>query len=63
MFMATLEQQRHRAELVNDLPELLAGVTTKGVVDAAARWLQPTTRAVLEVRPGQAAGEGKGVGA
>jgi predicted Zn-dependent peptidase len=52
MFMATLEQQRHRAELVNDLPELLASVTTAAVVDAAGRWLQPMTRAVLEVRPG-----------
>jgi predicted Zn-dependent peptidase len=52
MFMATLEQQRKRAELVNDLPELLAAVDANGVVDAAEAWLQPQTRAVLEVRPG-----------
>jgi predicted Zn-dependent peptidase len=52
MFMATLEQQRKQAELVNDLPELLASVDADGVVGAAEAWLQPTTRAVLEVRPG-----------
>jgi predicted Zn-dependent peptidase len=57
MFLATLEQQRHRAELVNELPELLASVTTDAVLDAANRWLQPTTRAVLEVRPGTGADE------
>jgi len=58
MFMATLEQQRKRAELVNDLPELLAAVDAEGVVDAAEAWLQPRTRAVLEVRPGTGEGEG-----
>ncbi|HUP87187.1 MAG TPA: pitrilysin family protein [Acidimicrobiales bacterium] len=52
MFLATLEQQRKQAELVNDLPELLAAVDAEGVVDAAEAWLQPQTRAVLEVRPG-----------
>jgi predicted Zn-dependent peptidase len=52
MFMATLEQQRGRAELVNELPELLAGVEAQAVVDAAAEWLQRDGRAVLEVRPG-----------
>jgi predicted Zn-dependent peptidase len=52
MFIATLEQQRKRAELVNELPELLAAVTPKQVVQAAATWLQPATRAVLEVQPG-----------
>jgi zinc protease len=57
MFLATLEQQRHRAELVNELPELLAGVTTNAIVDAASRWLEPKTRAVLEVRPGSGDGE------
>ena len=55
MFMATLEQQRKQAELVNELPELLASVTAEGVVDAADAWLQPKTRAVLEVRPGTGA--------
>ena len=52
MFMATLEQQRGRAELVNELPELLASVDAAGVVAAAESWLQPGTRAVLEVQPG-----------
>jgi predicted Zn-dependent peptidase len=52
MFMATLEQQRKRAELVNELPELLAAVDAAAVVDAAEAWLRPDARAVLEVRPG-----------
>ncbi len=55
-FMATLEQQRQRAELVNEIPELLAGVEATAVVGAAERWLRPDRRAVLEVRPGAGAG-------
>ncbi len=51
MFMATLEQQRKKAELVNDLPELLAAVEADAVVAAADEWLRPEGRAVLEVRP------------
>ena len=57
MFMATLEQQRKRAELVNELPELLAAVEADAVVAAAQEWLVPERRAVLEVVPGT--GEGK----
>jgi len=52
MFMATLEQQRGRAELVNELPELLAEVQAPAVADAARTWLAGAGRAVLEVRPG-----------
>jgi predicted Zn-dependent peptidase len=54
MFMATLEQQRRRAELVNDLPEHLAAVDAASVVAAAETWLRPDRRAVLEVEPGAA---------
>jgi zinc protease len=58
MFMATLEQQRSRAELVNELPELLAAVEADTVVAAAAEWLRGDRRAVLEVRPGTGEDEG-----
>jgi hypothetical protein len=51
--MAVLEQQRGRAELVNELPALLAAVTPEQVVAAAAA-LRPQRRAVLEVVPGGA---------
>jgi len=49
--MAVLEQQRDRAELVNELPAQLAGVTEEQVVAAAAT-LRPERRAVLSVVPG-----------
>jgi predicted Zn-dependent peptidase len=51
---AVAEQQRHRAELVSELPARLADVTADGVTAVAGRWLQPTSRAVLEVVPGGA---------
>jgi zinc protease len=54
-FMATLEQQRGRAELVNEIPELLASVEASAVIRAAEQWLRPEVRAVLEVQPGGAA--------
>jgi zinc protease len=47
---AVYEQQRGRAELLNELPELLAAVTPEQVVAAAAT-LRPDNRAVLELRP------------
>jgi zinc protease len=53
MFLCTLEQQRKRAELVNELPELLAAVEADAVVAAAEEWLVPDRRAVLEVVPGE----------
>jgi predicted Zn-dependent peptidase len=52
MFMATLEQQRQRAELVNEIPEAIAAVEADAVAKAAQRWMRPETRAVLEVKPG-----------
>jgi len=55
MFMATLEQQRARAELVNELPQALASVEAEAVVAAAEGWMRPDARAVLEVQPGAAA--------
>ncbi len=52
MFLATLEQQRGRAELVNELPEAIASVEPEAVVAAAGKWMRPEARAVLEVQPG-----------
>ena len=49
--MSVFEQQRGRAELVNELPDLLRQVTAEQV-QAAAATLTPTTRALLELRPG-----------
>ena len=48
--MAVLEQQRGRAELINELPALLAAVTSESV-QAAAATLGRDNRAVLELRP------------
>jgi zinc protease len=49
---AALEQQRSRAELLGELPALLAAVTPDDVTRVAGQWLQPNGRAVLEVVPG-----------
>jgi hypothetical protein len=51
--MSVFEQQRGRAELVNEVPALLESVTAEQV-QAAAGTLG-ADRAVLEVRPGGAA--------
>jgi predicted Zn-dependent peptidase len=48
--LAVFEQQRSRAELVNELPGLLEQVTA-GAVQKAARTLRPDNRALLELRP------------
>ena len=47
---AVFEQQRGRAELLNELPDLLSSVTTEQVVAAAAT-LRRDNRAILELRP------------
>ncbi len=47
---AVYEQQRGRAELLNELPSLLSAVTAEQVVAAAAT-LRRDNRAVLELRP------------
>ena len=52
--MAVFEQQRERAELVNELPGLLRQVTPEAVQHAAGT-LTKDTRTVLELRPGGAA--------
>ncbi|MFP5219911.1 MAG: M16 family metallopeptidase [Actinomycetes bacterium] len=52
--MSVFEQQRDRAELVNELPQLLQAVTAEQVQEAATT-LRPDNRAVLELRPGAAA--------
>ncbi|HEX9530173.1 MAG TPA: pitrilysin family protein [Acidimicrobiales bacterium] len=51
---AVLEQQRGRAELLNELPSLLGAVTEDDVVSAVGEWLSPSRRAVLEWRAGPA---------
>jgi len=53
MLMCTLEQQRSRAELANEVPELLASIEPAAVAKAAAEWMRSDRRAVLEVRPVQ----------
>ena len=50
--IAPLEQQRGHAELINDLPVALAGVTLADVKKAAAKWFTPDKRAVLDWQPG-----------
>ncbi len=49
--MSVFEQQRGRAELVNELPALLRAVTAGQVAQAAAT-LTKDTRTMLELRPG-----------
>ena len=49
---AAMEQQRGRAELLSDIPAALAAVTPDDVTRVAGEWLQPNSRAVLEVVPG-----------
>ncbi len=48
--LSVFEQQRGRAELVNELPGLLSQVDP-AAVQAAAATLRPDNRAVLELRP------------
>ncbi|MCP2325379.1 putative Zn-dependent peptidase [Hamadaea flava] len=49
--MAVLEQQRGDANLLNELPHLIASVTDEQIVTAAAA-LRPNRRASVEVIPG-----------
>ena len=49
---AALEQQRGQAELLSEIPAVLAAVTPDDITRVAAEWLQPNSRAVLEVVPG-----------
>jgi len=50
---AAYEQQRGRAELVWEVPELLRAVTPEQVT-AAAAMLTPSSRARLDIVPGSA---------
>jgi predicted Zn-dependent peptidase len=52
--MSVFEQQRDRAELVNELPGLMRQVTPAQIQQAAAT-LTKDTRTVLELRPGNPA--------
>jgi predicted Zn-dependent peptidase len=49
---AVLEQQRSRAELLSELPGVLAAATPDDIARVAGEWMKPTSRAVLEVVPG-----------
>ena len=51
LLMTSLEQQRGQAELINEIPALLARITPAQIVEAAAT-LRPERRAVLELIPG-----------
>jgi predicted Zn-dependent peptidase len=50
---ACLEQQRGQAELLSELPASFAAVTPADIARVAGEWLQPGSRAVLEVVPGE----------
>ncbi|HVV37498.1 MAG TPA: pitrilysin family protein [Acidimicrobiales bacterium] len=50
--IAPLEQQRGRAELINELPFALAKVTVDDVKAVAGRWFGADRRAVLDWQPG-----------
>jgi hypothetical protein len=54
IFSGVLEQQRRRAEWINDLPGVVDAVTADAAAAAAGEWLAPSSRAVLEVVPGAA---------
>jgi predicted Zn-dependent peptidase len=50
--IAPLEQQRGRAELINELPQALAAVTVADIKAVATKWFQPNSRSVLDWQPG-----------
>ena len=52
MLIAAFEQQRARAEMINEIPESLARVEAEDVSRIAREWLQPSRRAVLDLHPG-----------
>jgi predicted Zn-dependent peptidase len=49
---AVLEQQRSRPELLSEIPAALAAVTPDDISRVTDHWLEPNSRAVLEVVPG-----------
>ena len=54
MLVAATEQQRGRAELINEIPAALLAVTPEQVSEVARTWLRPQKRAVLEWQAGGA---------
>ncbi|MEY2473609.1 MAG: hypothetical protein QOK28_2938 [Actinomycetota bacterium] len=50
--LAPLEQQRGRAELINEIPFALAHVTADDVKNVAGKWFGAQRRAVLDWQPG-----------
>ncbi|HYH49822.1 MAG TPA: pitrilysin family protein [Acidimicrobiia bacterium] len=49
---AALELHRGQAELLSEIPAVLAAVTPDDITRVAGEWLRPNSRAVLEVVPG-----------
>jgi zinc protease len=54
MLIAALEQQRHRAEIINEIPAAIERVRPEQVARIAAEWLRPERRAVVDLHPGAA---------
>jgi predicted Zn-dependent peptidase len=52
MLVAAFEQQRARAEMINEIPAALATVTTDDVARIAGEWIRPDRRAVVDLHPG-----------
>ncbi len=55
MMLAALEQQRGRAEVINEIPAVMGRVTAADIARVAGTWLRPDSRAVLEIHPGGSA--------
>ena len=52
MLTACLELMRGRAELINDIPAVIADVTPERASAVIGEWLRPNRRAVLEWKSG-----------
>jgi hypothetical protein len=55
MLCAALEQQRSKAEIINEIPAALARVDAAAVSRIAGEWLRPDRRAIVDLHPGGAA--------
>ena len=52
MLVAAFEQQRSRAEMINEIPAALATATADDVARVAGEWIRPDRRAVVDLHPG-----------
>jgi zinc protease len=53
MLLSAMEQQRGRAEVINEIPSAISAVTTESIARVAQTWLRPDSRAIVEIRPGR----------